>query len=536
MPSLHWIGKDAVRDHHRQVPYHLLRCDEKLSVGDPGSGNLLVQGDNLEALKALMPYYGGKVKCIYIDPPYNTGNENWVYNDAVNSPEMRKWLGKVVGGEAEDLSRHDKWLCMMYPRLALLREFLREDGAIFVSIDDNEVGHLRMVMNDVFGASNFVCSFVWEKKHTRANDARFVSDNHDFLLLYARSIGKLCLNRLPRTDKTNARFDNPDGDSRGPWISQPLQVKTPQEAYIYEIVTPGGRRVSPPPGRSWAFGKERYAQLVEENRIYFGPNGSNVPRLKKFLHEVGELVPVTIWPRDEVGDNQEAKTELKRILSSDRLSFDNPKPVRLLTRVLQLATHTDSLILDSFCGSGTTGQAVLGMNKIDGGTRRFILVEMEPDIARDIACLRLQKVIEGYAYETGDKETVVGGLGGGFRYCTLAEPLFDETGSIRPEVEFAELAAHVFFTETGEPIPKRASGKTPLIGKCKGTAYYLLFNGVLGDKRPDGGNVLTSKTLAQFPRHEGAKVVYGEGCRLGAARLKRENIVFKQVPYEVKVS
>jgi len=536
MPTLDWIGKKAVLNHHRQVPYHLLRCDEKLSVGESGSGNLLVQGDNLLALKALLPYYAGQVKCIYIDPPYNTGNENWVYNDAVNSPEMRKWLGHVVGGEAEDLSRHDKWLCMMYPRLALLKEFLREDGAIFVSIDDNEVGHLRMVMSDVFGASNFVCSFVWEKKHTRANDARFVSDNHDFLLLYARSIEKLCLSRLPRTEKTNARFENPDGDSRGPWISQPLQVKTPQQAYIYEIVTPGGRRVSPPPGRSWAFGKERYAQLVEENRIYFGSDGSNVPRLKKFLNEVGELVPVTIWPRVEVGDNQEAKTQLKNILSSDRLSFDNPKPLRLLTRVLQLATDSDSLILDSFCGSGTTGHAVLGMNKMDGGRRRFIVVEMEPDIARDIASVRLRKVIDGYAYKTGDKETVVGGLGGGFRYCMLAEPLFDETGNIRREVEFADLAAHVFFTETGEPIPKRATGKTPLIGQCKGTAYYLLFNGVLGDKRPDGGNVLTGKTLAQLPAHDGPKVVYGEGCRLGAARLKREKIVFKQVPYEVKVS
>ena len=550
MPSLNWIGKDAVIDHHRQVPYHLLRCDEKLSVGESGSGNLLVQGDNLLALKALLPYYAGQVKCIYIDPPYNTGNENWVYNDNVNSPEIKKWLGQVVGAEAEDLSRHDMWLCMMYPRLALLKEFLREDGAIFISIDDNEVSHLRLLMNGVFGADNFVCTFVWEKKHTRANDARYVSDNHDFLLLYARSIDRLKLNRLPRTDEANARFDNPDKDPRGAWLSQPLQVKTPSQAYIYEITTPAGRKVSPPAGRSWAFGKERYEALVRDGRIYFGPNGVNVPRMKKFLTEVGDLIPLTIWPRKEVGDNQEAKTELKSLLLGSSVSFDSPKPVRLIQRVIQLAADKDSLILDSFAGSGTTGHAVLAQNKADGGNRRFILVEMIPEICQNVTAQRLTRATKGYESGNGNGGKKVEGLGGGFRYCKLSNPIFDENGQINAEVRFADLAAHVFFTETGEPIPKRPSGKnpSPLIGVCNGTAYYLLFNGVLGDKRANGGNVLTSRILAELPgfagkplrpgepAHDGPKVIYGEGSRLGPARLKREGITFKQVPYEIKVS
>jgi len=262
MPSLDWIGKKAVINHHRQVPYHLLRCNNSLSVGAPDSGNLLVEGDNLLALKALLPYYAGQVKCIYIDPPYNTGNENWIYNDNANSSEMKDWLGKVVGKEGEDLSRSDKWLCMMYPRLSLLKQFLREDGAIFVSIDDDEAANLRLVLDEIFGASNFICSFVWEKKHTRANDAKYVSDNHDYILLYAKSKDRLRINRLPRTEDANSRFTNPDDDPRGVWISQPLQVKTPSDDYIYEIRTPSGRKIIPPKGRSWAFGKDRLKESI----------------------------------------------------------------------------------------------------------------------------------------------------------------------------------------------------------------------------------------------------------------------------------
>lgn len=588
MPSLHWIGKEAVVNHHHTVPFHLLRDVPELSVGEPGAGNLIVQGDNLVALKALLPYYAGQVKCIYIDPPYNTGNEGWVYNDNVNSPLIREWLGRAVGKEAEDLSRHDKWLCMMYPRLALLRQFLRDDGALFVSIDDNEAGHVRLLCDGIFGVQNFVCSFIWEKKHTRANDAKYVSDNHDFVLLYAKSKNHLTLKRLARSEAANARFANPDNDARGPWISQPLQVKTPSPNYIYEITTPCGRVIRPPAGRSWAFGPERYRELVEQRRIYFGPDGTNVPRLKKFLTEVGDLVPVTIWPREEVGDNQEAKIELKDTVR-EGLAFDSPKPARLLQRILQIATNPGDLILDSFAGSGTTGHAVLQLNaqsslvgtgsfatpsshEIPGTQwnaslpgRRFILVEMEPKIAREITAERVKRVAQGYTNAKGEK---VDGLGGGFRFCELGEPLFDQHGQIRESVTFADLARHVYFTETGEPLPDRSAGFSPLqlphakeamdvssrpanreakrpegrapdspfLGECRGVGVYLLFNGILGDKSANGGNILTRAVLAKLPKFDGPKVIYASGCLLGRERLQAGRITFRQTPYEIKVA
>jgi len=218
MPTLDWIGKKAVLDHHRQVPYRLLKCDASLSAGDSDSGNLLIQGDNLLAFKALLPYYAGKVKCIYIDPPYNTGNEKWVYNDAVNSPEMQRWLGKVVGAEAEDLSRHDKWLCMMYPRLSLLKDFLTEDGAIFISIDDNEVQNLRAIMDEIFGPRNFIATVIWQKMDSPKNTAIHLSEDHDYIVLYARNGDKWRPNKLQRTEAMVARYKNPENDPRGPWL------------------------------------------------------------------------------------------------------------------------------------------------------------------------------------------------------------------------------------------------------------------------------------------------------------------------------
>jgi len=534
MPTLNWIGKDAVVDHHRQVPYHLLRCDAKLSVGDPGSGNLLVQGDNLLALKALLPYYAGQVKCIYIDPPYNTGNENWIYNDNVNSPEIRKWLGKVVGAESEDLSRHDKWLCMMYPRLALLKGFLREDGAIFISIDDNEVQSLRGLMDEIFGARNFVACAIWQRRTSPDMRLAF-STAHDYIIVYARDASKATFNKVPKSERQAKQYKNPDNDPRGPWVSSDFTAQGYRPNQMYTITTPGGKSFEPPTGVCWKNIEPVFKQLVADNRIWFGKSGNAMPRRKTFLSESPGNTAWTWWPNDEVGHTQEAKKELDTILGEDQ-PFDTPKPLRLLQRILQIATDDDSIILDSFAGSGTTGHAVLAANKADGGSRRFIMVEMEEGICRDVTAQRLARAVGGYTASNSSKEKEVPGLGGGFRYCKLSHPIFDAGGQIHPEVKFADLAAHVFFTETGEPVPKRPTGKTPLVGVCNGTAYYLLFNGVLGDKRPDGGNVLTGKTLADLPPHDGPKVVYGEGCRLGPARLKREGITFKQVPYEIKLS
>ena len=543
MSTLDWIGKKAVLSHHHQVPFRLLKDVPDLACGEPGDGNLIVQGDNLVALKALLPYYAGQVKCIYIDPPYNTGNEGWVYNDNVNSPIIRAWLdetlkGNAVGKEGEDLSRHDKWLCMIYPRLALLRQFLRDNGAIFISLDDNEIGPLRLIMDEVFGARNFATTFIWEKRTTREN-RRVFSFSHDYVLCYAKSLEAFEKVRgtLPLTDEVKGRYSNPDNDPRGDWQSISLNAQaghgTPEQ--FYTLVTPGGRKLDPPPGRCWAVTERRLKELITDNRVWFGKSGNNAPRLKKFLSETMKgLTPHTLWRADEVGTTDSATKALMDIFGGDA-RFDSPKPVELVERILYIATQPGDLVLDSFAGSGTTGHAVLKLNQTvpDKEPRRFILVEMEPKIAREVTAERVRRVAEGYKNAKGEKAE---GLSGGFRYCELGEPLFDEEGKIRETVSFADLARHVYFTETGEPLPRERVARSPFIGACRGVSIYLLFNGVLGDKRANGGNVLTNEVLRALPPHDGPKVIYGEGCRLGSSRLKREGIVFKQMPYEIKVS
>jgi site-specific DNA-methyltransferase (adenine-specific)/adenine-specific DNA-methyltransferase len=540
MPTLDWIGKSAVVNHHRQVPYHLLRCDEKLSAGEADSGNLLVQGDNLLALKALLPYYAGQVKCIYIDPPYNTGNENWVYNDAVNSPEMRNWLGKVVGGEAEDLSRHDKWLCKMYPRMSLLRRFLREDGAIFISIDDNEVQNLRAMMDEIFGARNFVATIIWQKIFSPKNSARQLSESHDYVVCYAKNGVVWKPNLISRSTRQDERYKNPDNDPRGPWTSGDLSARNYYGAGTYPITCPSGRVIAgPPKGMYWRVSKETFAELDRDQRVWWGKSGGNVPRLKRFLSEVKDgVVPETIWLHGEVGNTQEAKKDLLAVCDFDDSEsvFITPKPLRLLQRILEIGAGKDSLILDSFGGSGTTGHAVLAKNKADGGSRRFIMVEMDESICQNVTAQRLTNAVKGHKPQRGNGDEAPG-LGGGFRFCTLGSPLFDEVGNIAGEVGFDDLAAHVYFAETGQPLPRR-SGKakaSPLLGIHEGTAVYLLYNGILGDKRVNGGNVLTSPVLATLPAHDGPRVIYGEGNRFTRGRLKRERITFKQIPYEIKV-
>jgi len=541
MPTLNWIGKEAVVEHHKEVPFHLLRCNPELSVGEPGSGNLLVQGDNLLALKALLPYYKGQVKCIYIDPPYNTGNESWVYNDNVNSPEIQTWLGRVVGKEAEDLSRHDKWLCMMYPRLVLLRELLSEDGSFWMSIDDNEVHHARAILDEIFGPQNFVDTIIWQKIFSPKSSARHLSADHDFILVYAKNAEVWQRNLLPRTEAQDQRYKNPDNDPRGPWTSGDLSARNYYSLGTYPITTPSGRVIeSPPKGTYWRVSKETLEDLDTDGRIWWGESGDNVPRLKRFLSEVKSgVVPQTIWLHKEVGNTQEAKKEVVRMLPEAASVFSTPKPTRLITRILQIATDPGDLVLDSFAGSGTTGHAMLKLNKEDGGNRRFILVEMEPEIARAITSERLKRAIEGYEWEGQQSKTNrEEGLGGGFRFCELGPTLFDAQGQIRDAVSFTDLAHHVFFTETGEPLPlpQGATLETPLLGAVNGLAVYLLYNGVLEDRSEGSGNVLTQAVLATLPPHDGPKVVYGNGCMLSSAYRQQANITFRQIPYEVKVS
>ncbi|NNM84003.1 site-specific DNA-methyltransferase [Candidatus Parcubacteria bacterium] len=282
MATLNWIGKEAVVNHDKEVPFKLLEKVSSASVGKE-SKNLIIRGDNLEALKALMPFYKGKVKCIYIDPPYNTGSEGWIYNDKVNSPKILEWLKKVVGREGEDLTRHDKWLCMMYPRLKLLRDLLSEDGAIFVSIDDNEQHHLRELMDEIFGTKNFIANIIWQKKYTQSNDARYFSDTHDFLVAFAKQLPNFKLHKLVRTAEQNARYLNPDNDPRGAWMSQPLHAKSGSDK-LYSHTFKNGVKWSPPSGTFPRYTKASLEKAEKEGRMWFGTNGTAVPRMKKYLN------------------------------------------------------------------------------------------------------------------------------------------------------------------------------------------------------------------------------------------------------------
>lgn len=526
MPTLDWIGKHAVERHHEEVSFHLLEQDEELSAGENDSGNLLVEGDNLLALKALLPRYAGKVKCIYIDPPYNTGNEGWIYNDNVNSTEIREWLGKTVGREAEDLSRHDKWLSMMYPRLQLLKKFLRDDGAIFVSIDDNEVANLRLLMDEIFGAKNFVACVIWQKIYTVKNSAKYLSDMHDYIAIYACNKDKWNRHLQPREEKQKEDYTNPDNDPNGVWISNALQARNFYSAGVYSIKCPSGRVIdAPPSGTYWRMNEEKFWELDRKGEVWWGKDGNNSPRIKKYLKDAKEgVVPATMWFHESVGTNSEAKTELRNILS-DAEMFITPKPTRLIKRILQLASDKDSIILDSFAGSGTTAHAVMRLNKEDGGNRRFILVEMDAHISRNITAERLRRVINGYTVtKTNGKQEEVEGLGSGFSYCTLGLTLFDSTGQIRADVSFSELAQHIFFTETGMPLSSVSDA--PLIGVANDTAVYLL----------NGTGALNTNALASLPKHDGTKIIYGKSCRISTERLRREGITFKQIPYQIRVS
>jgi adenine-specific DNA-methyltransferase len=540
MPTLDWIGKHAVVNHHREVPYRLLHCDGALSAGDPEVGNLLVQGDNLEALRALLPYYAGHVKCIYIDPPYNTGNEGWVYNDNTNSPEIRNWLGQVVGKEAEDLSRHDKWLCMMYPRLRLLREFLREDGAIFISIDDNEADHLRKICDEVFGRQNFIATIIWNMMDSPKNSAIHFSDDHEYIIAYARDANVWKPNPLPRKDEMNKRYKNTDNDPRGPWLVGDLAARNFYGAGRYAITTPSGRVISgPPSGSYWRVSREKFDELDKDRRIYWGKDGGSRPGIKRFLSEVKDgVVPQTIWHWKDAGSTRHSKQELSGILNLGASSdiFITPKPVSLISRILTIATNPDDLVMDTFAGSGTTGHSALSRNAEDGGNRRFILVEMDEGIAATVTAERLRRVIAGYE-KGGDPTKRVEGLGGGFRFCRLGVPLFDEFGDIATEVTFPDLAAHIFFSETGVPIPHRAQSE--FLGVHQGRAVYLLFSEAHAQTpREASGNMLTPDRLINLPAppqgFEGARVVYAEGCTVSADRLKAAGVLFKQIPYQIE--
>ena len=451
MPKLEFKGKYHIAAHHMTVPYRPLEPDAKRSVSPDGTDdNLIIRGDNLDALKALLPRYAGRIKCIYIDPPYNTGNEGWVYNDRVNSPLMKAWLKENSPVDGEDLERHDKWLCMMWPRLHLLKELLADNGVIFVSIDDNEQHHLRMLMDEIFGEENFSATIIWQKIFSPKNTAKHFSQDHDFILVYARDLSRWTPNQLERSEQALSRYKNLDNDPRGPWSSSDLTARNYYSQGTYEVTSPSGGKFKPSVGNYFRVSPERFDELNKDGRIWWGPDGKNMPRLKRYMTEVKTgVVPQTLWLYNDVGHTQGAKQELVSLLEFERSEdvFNTVKPSSLIKRMLQIATEDDSIILDSFAGSGTTAHAVLALNKEDGGNRKFILVECE-DYADTITAERVRRVIKGVP-GARDK-SLQEGLGGSFTYCTLGAPVELEamlTGEALPS--YSALAAYVLHTASG---------------------------------------------------------------------------------------
>lgn len=522
MPTLHWIGKEKVINHHQDVPYRVLEHKYGFDNGTQteqaaDSENKIIHGDNLEALKSLLPQYEGKIKCIYIDPPYNTGNESWVYNDNVNHPKIKKWLGEVVGKDGEDLTRHDKWLCMMYPRLQLLHKLLADDGAIFISIDDNEQANLKLICDEIFGGRNFVNNIIWQKKFSPQNDAKLLSDNHDFVVCYAKNKTNLKINFLSRTAEQNERYKNLDNDPRGAWTSSDLTVRTYSSDYDYEITTPSGRVIRPTDGRCWMTSKSRMEILIAENRLWFGKDGNNIPRIKKFLSEVNNgIVPLTIWLHDDVGHNQSAKQDLKKLFEDTQLRFETPKPAKLIERILELSTAPNSLILDSFAGSGTTAHAVLNLNKQDGGNRKFILIEME-DYADSITAERVKRVIKGY----GKTE----GTGGAFNYYELGLPLFDHEQNLNEEVGIAKIREYIWFSETRSAFSE-PNAEAYFLGKKDDAAYYFIYE-------KDRLTTLDYDALQLVKTQAEQYIIYADNCLLPKEFMAKRNIIFKKIPRDI---
>ncbi len=534
MPTLDFKGKQHIYAHHLTVPYRPLVPDAERSL-NPGDSddNLIIRGDNLHALKALLPRYAGRVKCIYIDPPYNTGNEGWVYNDKVNSPLMKSWLKENGPVDNEDLERHDKWLCMMWPRLHLLKELLSEDGVIFISIDDNEQHHLRMMLYEIFGERNFVANIIWNHRKSSQNDID-VSLSHNHIVCYANDRSAFTFNA---GDVDESRFSNPDNDHRGPWVADPMDAPNIRENLTYEIVNPNTSAVYlPPAGRHWRFTRENYDEALADNRIIFGRSGRARPQYKRFLSEAKERGTniFTIW--SDVGTATDATRELQRIFGRGQ-SFPTPKPTDLIEEIIRVSTGSNDIVLDSFAGSGTTAQAVLALNKEDGGNRKFILVECE-DYADTITAERVRRVINGVP-DARDK-SLQEGLGGSFTYCALGEPIDMEmmlNGEALPS--YSSLAAYLLYTASGVSAGEsklRPQNEDGLFYSDDRTDYYMLYKpdtdylcgneSVLNEER--------AKQISATSRERGRKaVMFAPAKYMGQRDLTSMGITFCQLPYEL---
>ncbi|MGB2808465.1 MAG: site-specific DNA-methyltransferase [Sedimentisphaerales bacterium] len=524
MATLNFKGKAFVQNHHLLVKYHQLVPHRKKSLTDKVSlhDNLIIHGDNLKALKALLPTYAGKIKCIYIDPPYNTGKEKWVYNDNVNSPMMQEWLGKVV--DKEDLTRHDKWLCMMMPRLKLLKELLAQDGVICISIDDIEVGRLLTLMDELFVEHNKEEVVAWRRRHNQPNDkSKPISKVAEFLVVYAKDLDYLKKNKGFHGIPLTGKFSNPDKDPRGDWASKPWKAGSNQSGTKYKITKPSGKVIE----EEWLGTKDTYNKLLADGRIYFS-NKNSLPRKKYFKSEREEegQCAHNFWSHKDFGSNQEATSELKAL----GIDFDNPKPTRLIKGILNIFSNKNSLVLDSFSGSGTTAQAVLALNREDGGNRRFILVECE-DYADKTTAERVRRVIKGVP-KAKDK-TLRKGLGGSFSYFELGPPIEMEsilTGDDFPS--YKDLARYVFYTSTGEEFDEnKIREKRNFIGESSKYLVYLFYKPDMDYLKATALTLDKAKALGPYKNKR--RLVFAPTKYLDHEHLDELRIDFAQLPFEI---
>lgn len=532
MPTLNWVGKDKVVNHHHDVPFRVLkkekRFDAPIGTQSNSTDNRIIHGDNLEALKSLLPEFEGKVNCIYIDPPYNTGNEGWVYNDNVSDSKFKKWLGQVVGKEGEDLSRHDKWLCMMYPRLKLLHRLLAKDGVIFVSLDDVESAHARLLLDEIFGYSNFLANIAWEKRYTRSNNAKMFYSLKDTLLVYRKS-SLVSVLKEGRTEKADSNYTNSDADERGPWMTSSYinpATKEKRKNLVYTITSPSGKEIKHPT-HAWKYSKDEHTRHKSENLLWWGQDGDgSYPRLKLFLSEASGMVPVDLWSYKDSGTTDDGGQEIKDIFGS--AVFDTPKPTKLIERVLKIAaSNKDSIILDSYAGSGSTAHAVLKLNAQDGGNRRCILIETM-DYAETITAERVRRVMTGYY--VGDKETP--GLGGGFDYFTVGEPLFLDQETLNEAVGVDAIRNYVAYTE-GVPdgdLVEQSNPYTPyLLGLNRETGWVFNYES-------DQATSLDMDFLStlNFGKNKPSTIIiYADKCLLSKEFMTKHGIIFKKIPRDI---
>lgn len=543
MPTLNWIGKDKVINHHMDVPYkiidHVYGFDNgEQATKETNSGNKIIHGDNLEALKALLPEYEGKIKCIYIDPPYNTGNEGWVYNDNVNHPRLKKWLGEIVGKEAEDLSRHDKWLCMMYPRLRLLHKLLADNGVLFISIDENEITYLQLLCNEIFGKSNYVATITVIVKPEGRRYGYFAK-THEYLIVFAKKISDLELNEIT-VDGTNYQFEDKKGgfnlkglrnrnvksfnSENRPNLRYPFYVNIDalDENSIMEISVEkvdGWQEVNASTidglKSVWRWGKEKSTKQREDLIAKKGNDGEiRIFQKERKLTQMAK----TTWDSKyfhSITGTREATDILGKSV------FDFPKPEMLIRQIVEIGTNEDDIILDSFSGSGTTAHAVLNLNKQDGGNRKFILIEME-DYAENITAERVKRVIKGYG-ENGKKTE---GTGGNFDYYQLGKPLFLENDMLNEEVSLEKIREYVWFSETRQSYKAVNQNEEHLLGVSNSSAYYFYYY-------KDELTTLDDSFLRKIKTKAEQYIIYADNCVLDDSLMQKYHITFKKIPRDI---